>query len=55
MLEEVYAFIQSCREERRMSLSMTLPQLKNTIEKCKDDFLFFGIFQKNTLMAASIS
>jgi len=42
-------------EERRMSLSMTLPQLKIQLKNVRDDFLFFGIFQKNTLMAASIS
>jgi len=54
-LEEVYSFIRSCRDERQMPLSMTLPLLKNTIRECKDDFFLFGIFQKDVLMAASIA
>jgi len=55
MLEEVYAFIQSCRHQRGMSLSMTFPQLRDTIKNCHDDFFLFGIFQNAKLMAASVS
>ncbi|HEV8512825.1 MAG TPA: hypothetical protein VGQ59_06095 [Cyclobacteriaceae bacterium] len=55
MLDKVYFFINECREERGMALSMTLPQLKSTIQNCQNDFFLFGIFQKNQLMAASIS
>lgn len=53
--EEIYNFIQSCREERGMRLSMTWTQLKHAIENCKEDFLLFGVFQKGELVAASIS
>ena len=55
MLENIQSFIQSCREERGMSLSMTLPELKKTIQFCEDDFLLFGVFQNEELIAASIS
>ena len=55
MLDEIYSFILSCRKERGMSLSLTLPQLKSIIESCPDDFLLFGIFQGGKLIAASIS
>jgi hypothetical protein len=55
MLGQVYSFINDCREERGMKLSMTLSQLKNTLKNCPDDFLLFGEFQKEELIAASIS
>jgi hypothetical protein len=55
MLEEVYSFIQSCRHERGMSLSMTVTQLRDTIKNCNDDFFLFGIFQNTKLIAASVS
>jgi len=54
-LNQVYSFIQMCREEREMMLSMTLAQLKCTMQKCPNDFLLFGIFKKDELIAASIS
>jgi len=54
-LDEVHSFIQSCREERGMSLSLTLLQLKNIFKSCPDDFVLFGIFQGDKLIAASIS
>jgi hypothetical protein len=54
-LEAVYAFIKACRKERGMSLSMTLPQLQSTIQSCEGNFLLFGVFQRDELIAASIS
>jgi hypothetical protein len=54
-MEAVYKFIKSCREEREMSLSMTWPQLMNTARSCKNDFVVFGVFRKNEMIAASIS
>ena len=55
MLDKVYSFINECREERGMALSMALPQLKSTVQNCPDDFLLFGVFQKDELIAASIA
>ena len=55
MLDKVYSFISECRKERSMALSMTLQQLKSTLQNCMNDFLFFGIYQKDELIAASIS
>jgi hypothetical protein len=54
-VDSVYNFVRSCREERGMSLSMTLSQLKNTFKTCKDDFLLFGVFQSGKMIAATIS
>ena len=55
MLDRVYHFINECRVERGMALSMTLTQLKSTLQNCPDDFLLFGVFQKDQLVAASVS
>jgi hypothetical protein len=55
MLDKVYSFISKCREERMMSLSLTLRQLERIIRSCPDDFLLFGLFQADELIAASIA
>ena len=54
-IEEVYHFIQTCRQERNASLSMTLAELKNTILFCSEDFLLFSVFQKDKMIAAAIT
>jgi hypothetical protein len=54
-MDEVYHFIQACREERGMTLSMTLPQLKNTLAFCPKDFSLFGVLRESNLVAASIA
>lgn len=54
-LKEVYRFIENCRRERGMSLSLSLKEIEETVNYCPDDFLFFGVLKKNELMAASIS
>jgi hypothetical protein len=54
-LVEVYRFIESCRHERKMSLSMTLDQMINTVRHCQTDFLLFGAFQYDEMVAAAIS
>lgn len=53
-LRDVYNFIDACRHERGTTLSMTLDQLQSTILKCPNDFLLFGVFQQNEMIAASI-
>ncbi|MBI1769820.1 MAG: hypothetical protein HY015_01290 [Bacteroidetes bacterium] len=54
-LEEVYNFTRECRHERDAELSVTYASLKYTVEKCPDDFLLFGVFQKKELIASAIS
>jgi hypothetical protein len=51
---EVYRFIEHCRKERGMSLSMTLDQLVKTVRSCPKDFLLFAVFQNEEMVAASI-
>lgn len=54
-LSEIYQFIESCRRERGVTLSMSQAQLRQTIDYCKDDFILFGVYQQDELVAASIS
>jgi len=54
-LKDVYEFISSCREERRQTLSMTYGQIKTVSDHFPHRFLLFGMFDNNSLAAASIS
>lgn len=54
-LNEVYQFIQTCREERGHQLSMSLDELFLTAKKLKDSFFCFGAYHNGKLIAASIS
>lgn len=54
-LNEIYNFILACREERGHSLSMTYEQLNKTVRKMKSNFVLFGVYKENNLVAASIS
>lgn len=54
-LEDVYRFILKCREQRSHTLSMTLPELAATVEKCRHEFLLSGVFLNKELIAASIA
>jgi hypothetical protein len=54
-LREVYDFILACRVERGVGLSMPFETLSATVKACANDFLFFGVFQKNEMIAACIS
>lgn len=53
--DEVYDFISACREERGQSLSMTKAQLKKVVKKLPKEFYLFGVYERNELIAASIS
>jgi Acetyltransferase (GNAT) domain len=55
LVREVYEFILSCRQERGQSLSMTLDDLRKTIETCPRSFFLFGVYDKDVLVAASIT
>jgi hypothetical protein len=54
-LKKIYAFINECREERNMSLSMTYEELDRVVEKFPNEFFLFGVFKEDELMAAVIS
>lgn len=54
-IDEVYDFILACREERGQSLSMTKTQLKRVVKKLPKEFYLFGVYETNTIVAASIS
>lgn len=52
---EVYHFIESCRLERKQSLSMTIGQLEAVVKTFPDAFILFGAFDNQAFAAASIS
>lgn len=53
-LKEMYRFIETCRRQKNHSLSMSLPELQETIKKFKNDFLLFGVSEDETWVAAAI-
>jgi len=54
-LGDVYLFILACRKQRGYSLSMTLSELKTAVNRFKDNYLLFGVFKEEQLVAASIA
>lgn len=54
-LVEVYRFIEGCRNERGVALSLTLDQLVKTVRSCPMDFLLFAVFQDEEMIAAAIT
>ena len=54
-LETVYHFILKCRNQKGYTLSMTLDELKYTIEPFRSNFFLFGTFLKLEIAAASIA
>lgn len=54
-LNTIYSFLANCRSERGTSLSLSLSQVQAIITHCPNDFLLFGVFKDNELIAASIS
>jgi hypothetical protein len=53
-LTEVYRFIETCRNLKNQSLSMTLEELQKTVKKFKNYFFLFGVSENDTLAAAAI-
>ncbi len=53
-LEEVYTFILKCREERDQKLSLTFTELKSVVDIYPDRFIVVGIFENESIVAASI-
>jgi len=54
-LDEIYLFILACRKQKHYTLSMTLAELRATVEMFSDRFFLFGIYQDDTLVAASVT
>jgi hypothetical protein len=54
-LKEIYEFINSCREERKQSLSLSYSQVKNVSDIFPDHFFLFAVYDSNALAAASVS
>lgn len=54
-LEVVYRFIEMCRGERQQSLSMQWEELARVVEVFPEDFVLAGIYDQESLAAASIS
>lgn len=54
-LEMVYSFIWQCRQQKHYSLSMTLEEVNNVVQKFHDRFILFGVFDQDNLAAASIA
>jgi hypothetical protein len=54
-LSEVYLFILACRKQRGYSLSMTLGDIKNAVDRFPEHYLLFGVIHEEKLAAASIA
>ena len=52
---EAYLFILACRKFKGYSLSMTLPELRETVRTFEKNFRVFGVYQGDRLVATSIS
>jgi hypothetical protein len=53
-VEEIFSFIESCRDERGYSLSMNLIELKDALQTFPDHYIFFGVRNKKELAAAAV-
>ena len=53
-LDQAYAFLSRCREERDQALSMTLQDLRKTVEAFPKAFLLFGVYLGKELIAATL-
>lgn len=54
-LNNIYHFILTCREDRGHTLSMTYKELYATVRKIESNFILFGVYQDDILVAASIA
>ena len=53
-LGEIYLFILGCKKLKGYSLSMSLPELKQTVRVLEDHFKLFGVLKDDKLCAAAI-
>lgn len=54
-IEEVYHFIESHRKEKKYTLSITRKHLIDSVEKLRDRYQLFGVFDTGKLVAASVT
>jgi hypothetical protein len=54
-LNTVYEFIHACREQKGYPLSMSLPEILDAARTFEKEFILFGVFQENRLVAASMA
>jgi len=54
-LRAVYEFIHACREQKGYTLSMSLPDILDAARTFEKEFILFGIFHEDQLVAASIA
>lgn len=54
-LDVIYLFILACRKQKKYSLSMTLAALREVVDHFPQQYVLFGVYQENTLVAASIA
>jgi hypothetical protein len=54
-LNEIYFFILACRKQKNYSLSMSLSELRETIETFPERFFLFAAYQQGTIVAAAIT
>jgi lipid II:glycine glycyltransferase (peptidoglycan interpeptide bridge formation enzyme) len=54
-LDNVYDFLLHCRRQRDHTLSMTLEEVKETVQRFKKSFLLWGTFNQKEMAAAAIS
>ena len=54
-LEEIYSFILTCRQQKGYSLSMTLADLRKTIDQIPGNYILSSVCTNGKLIAASIA
>lgn len=54
-LESIYSFIESCRQEKEYTLSMSLPELKQLQTTFADQVMLFAVSKESVLAAACIA
>lgn len=54
-LDVIYLFILACRKQKKYSLSMTLSELRAAADQFPNQYVLFGVYQQDTLVAASIA
>jgi hypothetical protein len=53
-LDEVYHFIERCRDEKKFKLSVTLEHLKKAMSLLTGTYFLFGVYHKQVLVGASV-
>lgn len=54
-LDAIYLFILACRKQKKYSLSMTLSELRAAADQFPKQYVLFGVYQQDTLIAAAIA